>query len=192
MQRVYVLAVAVLLLVAPTAHAGLVGAKFDAVYYYQDATTPYSDATFSNPTFTVGPGVETMLDVEKLTQMSVDFTNDTLTIDYLSTTATPPKWGGFPINGPTFTLTPGTSPTSLGIVGFSIAGTTLAGFDAGRVTYDDTRISINWSDLTYAAGDKVVVTFAFVPEPSSIIALGVGCALPVVAGLRRRRRRTEA
>lgn len=188
MRRLFVLAAAVLLFVAPTARAGFLGAEFDAAYYYQDPSTPYPGATFSNPTFTVGAGVETTLDIENLTNMSVDFTGDTLTILYLSTTANPPTWGVNPVNGPIFTLTPSSSPSSLGIAGFSVAGTTLPGFDASRVTFNDTQISINWGGLTYAAEEKIVVEFTFVPEPASLVAMGIGCASPVVVGLRRRRR----
>lgn len=191
MRRLPVLAALALVLVAPAAHAGLIGAEFDAAYYYQVASPPYSGANWQNPTFTVvDPGVETLLNIEQTTYMSVDFTDSKLTIHYDRTTANSPTWGNSVPNGPVFTLAPTSPLTSLGIIGFTTTGTTLAGFTASNVTITDQQIIINWGGLTYAAGDDVVLNFAFVPEPSSIIALGAGCvALPLLA---RRRRRSAA
>lgn len=160
----------------------------DAVYDFPDLASPYGDASFSPPSFAVGAGVETVGDVEGVTTLSVDFTASRLTI-VLNTTLTNPTWTGAAFNGPLFTLL---SPGTLGITGATVdASTTLAGFDAGRVTFSDSQIGINWNGLSYLDGQQVVVDFTFVPEPSSVVTLGVGCALPLLA-IRRRRRRLAA
>jgi hypothetical protein len=191
MRRLHALAATALLFCAPSAHAGLLGVQFDAAYYYKDPSPPYSGATFTPSSFTVvDPGVESILNIENATYMSIDFTDDRLTILYTARDPNiPPTWGNYPINGPVFTLAPSSPTSSLGIAGFTVdPSTTLAGFNASNVTFNDTQIIINWGGLTYAVDDKVVIDFAFVPEPSSVIAMASGCiGLPLLA-LRRRRR----
>jgi len=184
------LAASAVLCIASPAHAGLLGAKFDAAYYYQFPSPPYSGATFTPSTFTVvDPGAESVLSIEGLTFLSIDFTDNRLTIDYTSTSLSNPSWGNYFPNGPVFTLNPTSPTTSLGITGFTVdPSTTLAGFNASNVSISDTQITINWGGLAYAAGNQVVIDFAFVPEPSSIVAMAAGCVgLPLLAMVRRRR-----
>jgi hypothetical protein len=171
---------------APATQAGFIGDQLSAVYYTPDLATPYPDAVFTPTPFTVGPGVDTVGDVEGVTTLTVDFTDTRLTI-LLNTTLSSPTWVSGAFNGPVFTLQ---TPGSLGIAGASVVfpDTTMAGFDDSRVTFTDTQIRINWQGLSYVDGTQVVVDFASVPEPSSIVAMAAGCVgLPLLAMARRRR-----
>jgi len=196
MRRLPMLAAMALLLVTPAARAGFLGTTMTAGYYTPDDTALYDRSVFTPTPFTVGPGLDTTGVIEGVTSLLVDFTDTTLTITFDTTLEGDRRWNSADFNGPIFKLVPPAS--SLGIIGFSVdPSTNMADFDASRVVVSDAQIGINWQGLVYSQADhtKVVINFTFanaVPEPSSIIALGAGCVLPVVATLRRRRRRAAA
>jgi PEP-CTERM motif len=160
------------MLLANSAHAGLLGRTLDAVYDYPDLSSPYSFASFTPLSFTVGAGVETVGNVEGVTSLPVDVTDDTLTIE-LDTILASPTWNVASFNGIVFTLG---SPGTLGIVSAVVDGaTTLGGFDNSRLSVTNDQIRIDWNGLAYSNGVKVVADFHFVPEPStlSLIVLGL-------------------
>lgn len=128
----------------PSANAGFVGHQFDATYFFPDAVTPYALASFAPNPFIVGSGVDTVGDVEGVTDLNVDFEDTMLTIS-LDTVLASPTWLAEPFNGPVFTLL---SPGTLDILSFSVdPATTMAGFDASRVLISDSSIGINWGGL---------------------------------------------
>jgi hypothetical protein len=188
MLRVPVLSLLALCLVTPAVHAGFVGVEMGVAYKYPDLGTDYSKASFDHDTFTVpvGGGLVTTGLVEGFTTLPVYFTDTRLTI-VLNTTLDNPTWDPVSFEGPVFT-----SSGSLGIASakVDVGGTTLGGFDDSRVTFNNNQIMINWAGLSYHNGEQVVVDFTFgsaVPEPSSIVALGAGCVLPLIVAIRRRR-----
>ncbi len=165
------------------AEAGLLGKTLDAVYYYPDLGTPYSQASFTPSSFVVGPGQETVGDVEGVTQLLTDFSDTMLTIT-LTTTLTTPTWSVAPFNGIVFT-----SPGLLGIIGASVdPATTMAGFDDSRVSFNADQILVDWNGLSYVDGTVVKIDFEFaaVPEPASLTLLGA--ALTGMGWAFRRRR----
>lgn len=182
LSRVFATAVA-LVISSVSAHAGLTGKTMSAQYFYPDLSTPYALAPFVPPTFVVGPGVETVGDVEGVTTLTVDFSDSDLLLT-LNTILTSPTWNSVPFNGPVFT-----APSGLMILDATNIGTTLVGFDDSRISFNATQLFLNWQGLSYQDGNVVSIHFdtvTNVPEPMSITLLGAGL---VAIGVARRRRR---
>jgi hypothetical protein len=168
-----------LLLLSPDlASASLLNIPFSVEYRYPDVATVYGPVAYNPKTFVTGPGTDTVVRVEDVTNLVVDFRADGLTITF-QTVLSSPTWNNQPFSGLVFS-TAGqldlAAPTVLG-------DTTLSGFDAGRVTASGHEIRLNWNGLSYQDGTTQDV--AFVPEPAGLGLLGVGLA--AVALLRRRR-----
>lgn len=173
------------LALASAAHAGLTGMEFSAYYAYPDIMTNYDSATVAPPTFIVGPGAEASVNVENVTQIGIDFTDNSLTL-VLTTTLENPTWNPSTFNGLVFDLIAG-SP--LGILSAAVdPATTMGGFDSSRISFDDGQIAINWAGLSYVDGTTVAVNFTHaVPEPSSwLLVLGALAFLGTHRSIRHR------
>jgi hypothetical protein len=152
--------------IAP-AQAGFLGKQLNAVYYIPNTNTPYDQASFSPEIFTIGAGQETIGNVENVTDLLVDFTNNTLTIT-LNTILINPTWNIASFNGIIFT----SLSNSLDIASAVVASeTTLTGFDNSRVSFDNDQIFINWNGLSYNNGNVVKINFTSVPEPVGYLGL---------------------
>ncbi len=49
----------------------------------------------------------------------------------------------------------------------------------------DNKITLGWTD---SFGDSGTVTLSIIPEPASVILLGIGVGVPIIWHIRRRRR----
>jgi hypothetical protein len=163
------------LLMASASHAGLEGTTFSARWAFPNLASTYPFASATPPSFVVGAGVETIIDVEGVTDVSADFTDNSLTL-VLTTILTAPTWNVTAFNGPVFDLTAG---GPLDIVSATVgAATTMPGFDSSRIGFDGGRITIDFNGLSYVSGHRVVVNFASaVPEPSSWALMVAGLAI---------------
>ena len=153
------------------ASANLIGQGFTATYQVPALGMVYGPVSWSPAAFTVGAGQETTGLVESVTSIETDFSASSLTLR-LMTTLFSPTWNPASFNGPVFTAT---SP--LGLLAASVAaGTTMAGFDASRISFTGDEIRINWAGLSYSSGTVVAIDFAFtaVPEPASLTLFSLG------------------
>lgn len=170
-----VLLIAGLILPATGAEADFTGDQFSQAYYYPDASTVYGPYAATNATFTAPFSGELGV-VEDVTTLNGIMTADTLTIDF-DTTLNNPVWGNAAFNGLILTLQ---GPSTLNIAGVIILpGTNMVGFDASRVDFSSTMISLNWAGLAYDCDTTVKVKFTFAPptrtpEPATIALLGAG------------------
>jgi hypothetical protein len=178
------------LAIGGVAHAGFIGAQMTASYYFPDSSSPYASAAFTPPSFTVGAGQETVGDIEGVTNLLVDFSDDALSIAF-DTILGNPTWNGADFNGIIFTAT---NPLDISSA-IVDASTTMAGFDNFRISYTDHQILLNWQGLSYIDGTVVNINFTSglpqtgsVPEPGTLALVGLG-----LAGLvPRRRKRAKA
>jgi hypothetical protein len=166
------------------AKAGLfLGQTVQATYY-----DPTSADIYRGPwTAVVGPGVEftyvlPCFSGASCIDVDVSDTNILVTMHYLNE---PGDFTPAAFNGIRFYDLDGTIPdfTSVTINGIS----NMAGFDASRVTFDGNSIWVNFQGLigTNSTIVSLDVAAADVPEPSTVLLVGLGCVS--LLALRRRR-----
>jgi hypothetical protein len=172
-----------------SAHAGLIGTSLTATYQTPTLGAVYSQSSWTPSTFVVGAGQETDGLIEDVTHLLVDFTDNSLTIT-LRTVLSTPTWNAVPFNGPVFD-----SATPLDIASVTVdPATTMAGFDASRVTAGANEIAIDWNGLSYVDGTVVRIDFSFasVPEPVSISLFALSLASLAAARIGRQSRNAPA
>ena len=180
---------------AQAAHAALIGAAISETYYHPTDTAPYAGATYAPQNFVVGSGQESVINIENVTDIHVDFGANSLSL-LLNTTLAGPTWGSTgTYNGPIFS-----GSAISGITGVSVNGSsTLAGFDNSRVSIVGNDLRIHWGGLGYTNGTMLNLDFTFagdgtgaVPEPATWAMMIVGFGLVGVASRRRRTLPTNA
>ena len=168
---------------SPSQADSLIGSSIQAEYRYPDSDTVYPGSTISTNPFLVGAGEETIISIEEVTDLHINFDSASLLIT-LNTILPAPIWGSADQNGPAFTVLSGnpfpaiSSVSSTGIIG------PVSAFLSSGVLF------VNWAGLAYRDGDTVTVNFApvsAVPLPAAL-PLFVG-GLAAMAWLGRRKRR---
>jgi hypothetical protein len=174
---------------AQAAHAALIGAAISETYYYPTDAAAYAGATYAPQNFVVAAGQESVINIENVTDIHVDFAASSLAL-LLNTTLSGPTWGSIgTYNGPIFS-----GSAISGITGVSVNGSsTLAGFDNSRVSIVGDDLRIDWGGLSYTNGTVLNLDFTFardgtgaVPEPATWAMMIVGFGLVGVASRRRR------
>ncbi|MBX9632664.1 MAG: PEP-CTERM sorting domain-containing protein [Burkholderiales bacterium] len=164
--------------------AGLIGVEFTPSYRLPDAGSVYAGSTWSVSPFVVGAGQETVGTVDSVTQIAVDFSDDSLTLT-LTNELLNSFWNTFAFNGIVFD-----SAVPLGLVAATVDTglTTMPGFDDSRVSFTNNEILVNWQGLSSADGLVVAIDFAFqnnrVPEPGSLPLLAIVLAVFGVLSVR--------
>ena len=169
-----------------SAHAGFIGRQLSVDYFYPVPSTPYGPSVETPPVFIVGNGVETVVNVENVTTITVDVSNTSVLFDF-STSHPGPTWLSDAFNGLIFNLISG---NSFDFANASIdPGSTFAGFDISRVSFTDSQVAVDWRGLSYNSDTILRINFepnaAEVPEPATLSLLGLGF-LSAVAMRRRR------
>lgn len=173
------LGLALALLPVP-ALAGLAGSTVGEGYYFPDAATLYAGASYTPQSFVVGAGPESVIDVEGVTTITVDFADTSLDL-FFDTVLTNPVWNAAAFNGVIFT---GPGFASLNSVTVN-PSTNFAGFDASRVTLSGNELRLNWQGLGYDDGTTVSLSFGVVPEPETWALLIAGFGMVGLAARRR-------
>jgi hypothetical protein len=144
--------------------------------------TNQDPATVFSTQFLVDNTVEVSTNQQSLVNFDLDVSDTNIKFTY--TTAGSFDTSAF--NGYVF------KPVSVGTPAFGSITvnpeTTLAGFNSSMLTFDSTTYSVNVSGLTTAFGSVLSLDVSPVPEPSSLISLGLGACYLV--GYARRRRKT--
>lgn len=167
------------------AHAGFIGTQMEVGYYTPNTSSPYASAIFTPSSFTVGAGQETVGNVEGVTNLFIDFTDNTLSVTF-GTILGSPTWNTNDFNGIIFTAMSPFDFESLLV----IPSTTMSGFDNSRVSFTDNQILLNWQGLSYIDGTTVNISFtsplspSAIPEPGTLALIGLG-----IVGLAWRRRK---
>lgn len=184
MNSLHLAALAALAFSTP-ALAALDGTSATVEYRFPDLGTVYVGAEPSVSPFVIGAGVESVVNVEGVTWISVDFTDLGLSLTF-NTVLNSPIWTGTAFNGLVFSgsgfsgLTSATllDSTTFGAGAFTQAGITLVG----------DQLQLNWSGLSYLDGQRLDIAFTAgaIPEPATWAMLIAGFGL-VGASLRRRR-----
>ena len=182
------LAVALVVLLGSisSAHAGFIGRQLSVDYFTPNSSSPYGPSVETPSVFTVGSDIETVVNVENITTITVDVSDTSMVFDFF-TDHPGPKWNSVNFNGLIFNLISG---NSFDFATASIdASSTFAGFDLSRVSFTDTQVAVNWQGLSYNSNTILRINFepnaAEVPEPATLSLLGLGF-LGAVAMRRRR------
>lgn len=173
------LGLALALLPVP-ALAGLAGTTVGEGYYFPDAVTLYSGASYSPQSFVVGAGPESTITVEGVTTITVDFADTSLDLLF-NTILTNPTWNSTAFNGVIFT-----GPGLATLNSVTVNGSTnFAGFDASRVALSGNQLLLNWQGLSYNDGTSISLSFGVVPEPATWALLIAGFGMVGYAARRR-------
>lgn len=169
-----------------SAHAGFIGRQLGVDYFYPNQSSPYGPSVETPPVFIVGSGIETVVNVENVTTITVDVSDTSMLFNF-STDHPGPTWLSSSFNGLIFNLING---NSFDFATASIdASSTFAGFDLSRVSFTDSQVAVNWQGLSYDSETILRINFepnaAEVPEPATLSLLGLGF-LGAVAMRRRR------
>jgi len=181
-------------LAVPAAHAGFQGSSATFEYYVYGGAY---DKGGSPTTFTVdGTAGASFLNTTDATRRYFDvlLTDARLVFDFQDTGFWSPSpvslnSGGLYIeSGPLMSFSGAASIQSVSIDPL----TTMAGLVSSNITYDASRIAVNWEFLSYDPSTQVVLNVTFappaaVPEPSGAVLTSLGLGGLVLA-LRRRRR----
>jgi PEP-CTERM motif len=175
------------------ASASLIGSSWNVGYFFPDTSTPYAASTAVPPNFVVGPGpgIESIINVEGILDIQVDFTDTTINLFFNKLVPYASQWSSAPFNGLIFTLNAGSLPFSSLIATPQLY---MPGFDNSRVTVTANGFQLNWQGLVYAPGspinddDGLAVSLQAVPEPTTLGLIGLG--LLGLGAMKRRRRTT--
>jgi hypothetical protein len=133
------------------AHASvLTGDLIQAEYDYPIPGSVYGASTVIPNPFVVGTGLETVISIEDVTFLNVDFSDGSLLIT-LITILDNPTWNSVSQNGPAFTVLSGNPFPAISSV-TSTSGPVSAFISGGT-------LFINWAGMSYHTGDTVSVSF---------------------------------
>jgi hypothetical protein len=169
---------------APSHASTLIGNVIEAQYEFPSIRTPYVGSTVLPNPFTVGAGIDAVIDVENVTQLSIDFSESSLLIT-LDTILANPTWNAAGQNGPVFSVVSGIAFPAIANVVFS------QGPELSVIAFLlNDKLYINWAGWSYQDGATVRVDFVTspVPIPAALPLFAAGLGAMGFMGWRRKRR----
>lgn len=159
----------------------LIGNVIEAQYEFPTIGTPYPLSSVTPNPFTVGAGIDAVIDVEGVTQLSIDFGANALLIT-LDTILTNPQWNAASQNGPVFSVVSGSLFPAIANV-FASQGSVSA------FLLND-KLYVNLAGWSYHDGDTISVEFGAspVPLPAALPLLAAGLGAMGFMGWRKRRK----
>ena len=148
--------------------ATLNGSTVSGAYYFPDAGSVYGNSITLPGTFIIGAGIESVIDVETVTQIAVDFSARSLLLNF-TTSLINPIWNSFAQNGPIFTILSGNGFGRVTSVSVSSGGSVTADVSGGKLT-------VNLAGLRYETGDTIQINLAPVPLPAAMPLMLIGIA----------------
>lgn len=177
---------------AAPAQAGLNGTTVAVDYHFPDYGDIYSEVIAVPPSFVVAAGSESLINVENVTYITVDFTDNGLSLLF-NTVLENPTWTNFAFNGLVFT-----GPGFETVTGLSILpSSTFGAGNPGELNFSlvGNELRLDWGGVTYHDGEVLNLSFPnlhgdpdpnAVPEPATWAMFIAGFGL-VGATMRRRR-----
>lgn len=141
-------------ILAPAAHAGLIGQSVEVSYRFPDTSTPYGDAYYSPAQFTIdADDPETLVNIEDVTFFLVDFTEAFLRIDFITLLIGTPSLQSTSFNGLSFSLLSAAAwPVTVTSLQTDVIGTPL-------VTFLGNQLNLNLAGIGYFDGAYLQVNF---------------------------------
>jgi hypothetical protein len=166
---------------APSHASTLIGNVIEAQYEFPSIGDPYINSTVLPNPFTVGAGIDAVIDVENVTQLSIDFSASSLLIT-IETSLIYPAWNAAGQNGPVFSILSGNAFTAITNVVAS-QGSVIAFLLSDK-------LYVNLAGWSYHSGDTIRVDFAGspVPLPAALPLFAAGLGAMGFMGWRRKRR----
>ena len=160
--------------------------QFQYYAYGGPYTSSSSPQTFSTPGSAYFPNYFTSLRVRRQVDLHFD---GAVTWDPSSTSLN--SNGLYIANGPLLTALSGI-PAFRSVMLDPSSHLGSSGFKASDITWNATKIAVDWQGQTFAVGDTVVIDVTSVPEPSTWALMGLGVAGLVAARGRARRAHRSA
>jgi hypothetical protein len=182
------------------AHADFIGQTFSAEYRYPDQDTKYAQSTNSTDFVVDSGNPDARINIESVTDFFIDFTANTLRIDFDTTLenptfsplgATSNTGSIITFNGLVFTAKSG---LPLGISNVSVDAS--SNIQPDLIAFTDSEIIVPLAGQQYNTNSFILINFDFVPgtvavpEPSTLALLAL--ALLSMSMLRRQRGRKRS
>lgn len=183
-SKVFAILAALVLGFASQAQAGLLGSTVNTQYYSYGG--PYNGGGSPDTFVANGTPQNSFFNYYSLTvsdsQIEYDFLSS---VTWSSSGVSLNSSGLFITNGNLLSFSGAPAITG---VSFNGASSVISGFSLANITFNSSNIAVDWQNITFNQGDKVIldINVTAVPEPETYAMLLAGLGLMSVVARRRR------